>query len=125
MALCGKIENIPDRLVAYRWHPGQITQAHRSRQRLCAEEARRNYHRRFVSRYRTGNIKEADEYDVGFGALGECICLYVYAAYTGKQALEERADDLSTRLRYIVLSIPERREERRNSYTCLAKRAVP
>lgn len=99
LALRGKIENIPDRLVAYRWHPGQITQAHRSQQRLCGEEARRNYHRRFVSRYRTGKIKEADEYDVGLGALGECICLYVYAIYTGKQVLEERADDL---LDYIV-----------------------
>ena len=99
LALCGKIENISDQLVAYRWHPGQITQAHRPQQRLCGEEARRNYHRRFVSRYKTGNIKDADEYDVGFGALGKCICLYVYAAYTGKQALKERADDL---LDYIV-----------------------
>lgn len=94
LALRGRIENIPDVLMAYRWHPGQITQSHRPSQRLFAEEARRNYHQRFVALYKTVEIGEADLYDVGFSALGECICLYVYAAYTQSKQIEERADSL-------------------------------
>lgn len=99
LALRGKIENIPDRLVAYRWHPEQITQAHRPKQYLLGREVRRSYHQWFISQYKTENICDADEYDVGFAALGKCICLYVYAIHTNSVVIEERADGL---LEYIL-----------------------
>lgn len=104
-ALRGRVENIPDVLMAYRWHPEQITQKHRPQQRYFADEVRRNYHQQFVSLYKTNDIKDVNYYIVGYPMLGECICLYVYARHKSQINYEEKADEL---LEHILLLLQEK-----------------
>lgn len=94
LVLLGKVENIPDVLMWYRWHKSQISQSHRNEQKMYADEIRRKYQIGFINRYKNSNQQLPDEWTVGIPDIGRIIVLYTYASSTGKIIYEKLADDL-------------------------------
>ena len=93
IALLGKIENLPEVLMMYRWHERQISQKYGIQQQLYANEIRSNYQLEFIGKYAILEILKVDHYTVSQAKMGEIICLYTYSAYTGSSNYRKRADD--------------------------------
>lgn len=98
LALLGKVENLPDVLMMYRWHKSQISQSHKEEQNSYADEIRRKYQIDFISRYRGDDQQLPDEWTVGIPQMGRVIALYTYASYTGDVIYEKQADELLEQL---------------------------
>lgn len=94
VALLGKIENLPEVLMMYRWHEEQISQKYTNQQQMYADEIRRKYQLCFIRKYATHKILPADHYIVAHPRMGELICLYLFSTYTGHFIYKERADTL-------------------------------
>lgn len=97
-SLAGKVENLPDVLMMYRWHAFQISQLHRDEQKAFAYDIRRKYQIEFINRYRSANQQTPDEWTVGIPEIGRIIALYTYASYTGDVIYEKQADELLEQL---------------------------
>lgn len=97
-SLAGKVENLPDVLMMYRWHASQISQLHRDEQEAFAYDIRRKYQIEFINRYRNANQQAPDEWTVGIPEIGRIIALYTYASYTGEVIYEKQADELLEQL---------------------------
>ena len=97
-SLAGKVENLPDVLMMYRWHASQISQLHRDEQEAFAYDIRRKYQIEFINRYRNANQQTPDEWTVGIPEIGRIIALYTYASYTGEVIYEKQADELLEQL---------------------------
>ena len=98
LVLAEKLENLPDRLMMYRWHVSQISQLHGDEQRVYAYDIRRKYQIEFINRYRSTNQQMPDEWTVGIPEIGRIIALYTYASYTGDVIYEKQADGLLEQL---------------------------
>lgn len=98
LALSGKVENLPDILMIYRWHESQISQLHRDEQKAYAYDIRRKYQIEFINRYRSANQQTPDEWTVGIPEIGRIIALYTYASYTDDVIYEKQADELLEKL---------------------------
>lgn len=92
LALAGKVENLPEVLMMYRWHESQISQLHSNEQKVYADEIRRKYQIDFVNHYRSANQQSPDEWAVGIPQIGRIIAFYTYAKFTGEKIYEEQAD---------------------------------
>lgn len=97
-SLAGKVENLPEVLMMYRWHASQISQLHRDEQKTYAYDIRRKYQIEFINRYRNANQQTPDEWTVGIPEIGRIIALYTYASYTGDVIYEKQADELLEQL---------------------------
>lgn len=97
-SLAGKVENLPEVLMMYRWHASQISQLHRDEQKAFAYDIRRKYQIEFINRYRRANQQTLDEWTVGIPEIGRIIALYTYASYTGDVIYEKQADELLEQL---------------------------
>ena len=60
-SLAGKVENLPEVLMMYRWHASQISQLHQDEQKAFAYDIRRKYQIEFINRYRNANQQMPDE----------------------------------------------------------------
>ena len=97
-SLAGKVENLPEVLMMYRWHASQISQLHRDEQKAFAYDIRRKYQIEFINRYRRANQQMPDEWTVGIPEIGRIIALYTCASYTGDVIYEKQADELLEQL---------------------------
>jgi len=97
-SLAGKVENLPEVLMMYRWHASQISQLHQDEQKAFAYDIRRKYQIEFINRYRNANQQMPDEWTVGIPEIGRIIALYTYASYTGDVIYEKQADELLEQL---------------------------
>lgn len=103
MALVGPIVNLPDILMKYRWHNGQITQAHRLEQIKYANIIRRNYQKRMIQRFLPEGVICSDCH-LAHAQMGYILFLYVYARNRGDKEMGKRADSL---LDYLLSQIHE------------------
>lgn len=94
LALLGKVENLPEILMIYRWHDSQISQLHRNEQRGYADKIRCKYQIGFINRYKSDDQQLPDEWVVGIPQIGQIIALYTYAKYTREKSFERQADEL-------------------------------
>lgn len=94
LALEGKVENLPEALVKYRWHPNQISQKYQKDQAYYATEIRQKYQIDFINSFRQQNQTIATKADVTFPNMGRVIAYYTFAKYSGKAKYEQMADDL-------------------------------
>lgn len=92
LALLGKVENLAEPLMEYRWHSDQISASNKEKQKLFADEIRLNYQLAFVDRYKGVNQSVVEEADLGYPDMGRLICLYTYAAYLNNSEYEQQAD---------------------------------
>lgn len=97
-SLAGKVENLPEVLMMYRWHESQISQLHKDVQKAYAYDIRRKYQIEFINRYKSANQQTLDEWTVGIPEIGRIIALYTYAGYTGDVIYEKQADELLEQL---------------------------
>lgn len=98
LALAEKLENLPDRLMMYRWHTSQISQLHEDEQGVYVYCIRRKYQIEFINRYKNTNQQTPDEWIVGIPTIGRIIALYTYASYIGDVIYEKQADELLEQL---------------------------
>lgn len=92
MVLEGTVVNLQDVLMQYRWHPKQITQAHRKEQMKFANVIRRNYQGQMIKRYLPSEII-CHDYELAYSWMGYIIFLYVYAKYMNDKVLENKAGE--------------------------------
>lgn len=92
IALAGKLINLPEVLVKYRWHSAQISQFHRKEQLVFVNEIRYNYQLAIINRF-GGELKlNVDKYILGNPVVGRIIALYVYALHSGSLNYKMSAD---------------------------------
>lgn len=94
LTLLGKVENLPDVLMMYRWHSSQISQSCYEAQKKYADEIRRKYHLAVINRFKSSSQTYPDECTVSYPQIGRIICLYTYARYTGDYSYEQLADSM-------------------------------
>lgn len=94
LALLGKVENLDEPLMRYRWHSTQISVLNKEEQKSYADEIRRNYQLAFINRYKKQNQSIVEDADISYPDMGRLICLYTYAACTGNAEYEQQADIL-------------------------------
>lgn len=94
LALLGKVENLDEPLVQYRWHPFQISVSNREKQKSYADEIRRKYQLAFINRYKKQSQSIVENADLSYPDMGRLICLYTCAAATGNSDYEQQADCL-------------------------------
>lgn len=112
LALKGKMENLQDKLMIYRWHESQISQLHRLEQGKYGREIRRNYQCAMINRYKRNNQAFVTEEDVAFSLLGKIIFYYTYASFSQNAYYEEMADEwLDELYNQIDLTVPPVLEE--------------
>jgi len=92
MALEGPVVNLSDALMQYRWHPEQITQAHRKEQKEFANVIRRNYQRQIIMQHLPSEIT-CHDYELAHSWMGYIIFLYVYAKHMNDSEMEDNADE--------------------------------
>lgn len=92
MALIGPVVNLSEVLMQYRWHPGQITQAHRKEQKKYANVIRRNYQGQMIKRYLPSDIT-CHDYELAHSWMGYIVFLYVYAKCMNDHEMEDCADE--------------------------------
>lgn len=78
LALRGKIENLTEPLILYRWHSSQISVLKRGEQKSYADDIRLKYQLSFVNCYKGGNLAMVEEADLSYPDMGRLICLYIY-----------------------------------------------
>lgn len=93
-SLEGPVVCLPDVLMMYRHHPGQISSRFRSEQMRYADEIRRKYQVAFINRYKSEKQELAGETEVGEPVIGMAIAYYTYAQYTNNVQWEVEADEL-------------------------------
>lgn len=98
LVLSGRVENLSEILMMYRWHEFQISQLHSKEQKMYGDEIRRKYHIGFINRYKNDSQQSPDEWAVGIPQLGQIIALYTYAKYVGDKFHEKQADELFDQL---------------------------
>lgn len=116
LSLLGDIENMPDLLMTYRWHPSQISQQYNKKQREYADLIRQQYQLAFIDRYKTGEQSLPDPRAVACRDIGCVIALYTVARFTGNRKYEALAD---TRLEKIYGQLAESPLETFGSNLCL------
>lgn len=94
LSLLGKIENMPDVLMTYRWHASQISQRYCKKQRECAIRICRQYQLAFITRYKSAKQTIPDERMLLYPDMGRAIAFYTYARFTGNNTYERLADEL-------------------------------
>ncbi len=97
MALVGTVVNLPDILMSYRWHPAQITQAHRREQIGFANMIRRNYQLQMINRFLPSGVV-CHEYHIAHAGMGYALFLYVCGKSQGSVEIENEADETLERL---------------------------
>lgn len=109
LAAIGKIENLIEPLVEYRYHPFQISAMHKEKQQLFADEIRLKYQMDFINRYKKEDQSLAGRAEVAVPSIGQAIAYYTYAVYSGEVRYEQKADELLDQV-FSVLSaaIPAR-----------------
>ena len=90
----GKVENLTEPLVGYRYHPFQISALHKEKQQLFADEIRQKYQMDFINRYKKENQSLAGRAEVAVPSIGQAIAYYTYAVYSGDIWYEQKADEL-------------------------------
>lgn len=91
LALRGKIENLTEPLILYRWHSSQISVLKRDEQKGHADDIRLKYQLSFANYYKGGNLPMVEEADFLYPDMGRLICLYIYANKVGDAKLEQEA----------------------------------
>lgn len=71
--LKGKVENMPDVLMMYRWHKSQISQLHKIEQAKYAYAVRCQYHKAFINCYKTSEQSLVSLADVSFPEIGQAM----------------------------------------------------
>ena len=77
MSMLGKIENIPDTCMHYRWHPDQISQKNNPEQKEFAYDIRQKHQIAFINKYKSPEIPEVGVAETGHPHIGRVIGLYV------------------------------------------------
>lgn len=94
LALHGKIENLSEPLLRYRWHPSQISFLNQEEQVKYADQIRRKYQHAFINHYKKQDQQSIEETDLFHPVMGQIIGLYTYAAYTNNSNYGKQADTL-------------------------------
>lgn len=94
LSLLGKIENLPDVCLKYRWHAGQISQKNRKEQLRFADLIGQKYQIEYINRYKRKEITEISIFETGYPPMGEAIGLYVTGEYEFNEDYGNKADGL-------------------------------
>lgn len=91
LALTGKVVNLSEALVYYRWHSEQISQRFQEEQAEYAFEIRGRYQKNFIDFFRRGGQKNVEWPDIAFPDMGMVIAYYTYGTYSGKSKYSQIA----------------------------------
>lgn len=94
LVFLGKIENLIDPLMKYRWHSSQISSMHKGEQKKFTEFIRREYQLAFINYYKKQDQALVNYADISYPEMGQVIALYTYALYTGESKYEQMAGAL-------------------------------
>lgn len=104
LVAAGKVENLIEPLVGYRYHPFQISVLHKEKQQLFADEIRLKYQIEFINRYKKENQSLVGRAEVAVPVIGQAIAYYTYTLYSGDIRYEQKADELLDQV-FSVLSV--------------------
>ncbi|RHR61826.1 glycosyltransferase [Parabacteroides sp. AF17-28] len=109
LVAAGKVENLIEPLVGYRYHPFQISVLHKEKQQFFADEIRLKYQMNFINRYKKEDQSLVGRAEVSVSSIGQAIAYYTYALYSGDVRYKQEADELLDQV-FSVLSaaIPAR-----------------
>ena len=93
LSMLGKVENLPDTCMLYRWHPDQITQKNALRQRMYADDIRQRYQIAFINKYKDPKLPDISEAETGYPDIGRIIGLYIMGKCID-DSFREEADNL-------------------------------
>ena len=94
ISLLGKIENLPDNCMLYRWHPDQISQKKNIEQKEFAYDIRQKYQIAFINKYKSPELPEVGDAETGHPNIGRVIGLYIMGKCFDN-SYQEEADKLS------------------------------
>lgn len=92
LSLLGKIENLPGTYMLYRWHPGQISQKEKLRQKKFADSIRQKYQIAFINKNKPEGLPEVDTAETGHPDIGRIIGLYIMGI--SNNLFQDKADKL-------------------------------
>jgi Glycosyltransferases involved in cell wall biogenesis len=89
ISMLGKIENIPDTCMLYRWHQDQISHKKALQQREFADDIRQRHQIAFINKNKSSDLPDVGNAEVGHPDIGRVIGLYIM----GKSFHEEARTD--------------------------------
>ena len=106
MSILGKIENLPDTCMLYRWHPDQISQKKAFEQREFADEIRQRHQIVFINKNKPVILPDVGSSETGHPEIGRVIGLYIMGECIDKSFREEADKLLNLILIKVNKSIP-------------------
>lgn len=92
LSLIGKIENLQDTCMLYRWHSAQISQKKALVQRDFADDIRQKYQIAYINKNKPKDFPEVGVAETGHPAIGRIIGLYIMGKHLN--LYQEMADNL-------------------------------
>lgn len=106
LSLVGKIENLPDYCMLYRWHQQQISNSKKRQQKEFADEIRQNYQINLINKYNDKKIYKIGEEETGYKDMGRIIGLYVMGRAINEDYEDEANHLLDTLFENTTEEIP-------------------
>ena len=106
MSMLGRVENLPDTCMLYRWHPDQISQSKALRQRAYADDIRQRYQIAFVNKHKDSGMPDISEAETGYSDIGRVTGLYIMGECIDDSYREEANNLLSFTLDRVNASTP-------------------
>lgn len=98
LALTGKVVNLSEALVFYRWHSEQISQRCRKEQAEYAGEIRGRYQKDFIDFFRRDGQKSVEWPDIAYPDMGVVIAYYTYGVYSENSKYSQIAEQKLDRI---------------------------
>lgn len=94
LSLLGKVENLKQPLVSYRWSDSQILQSHINEQKFFAAKIAKQYQKNFINENLSAGQEPVIDADISFFNMGAIIAYYTYARKFDNQIIEHMADSM-------------------------------
>lgn len=94
LSLLGKVENLRESLVSYRWSDLQISQFYVNEQKLFATKIAKQYQKHFINENLNVGQELVTDADISFSNVGAAIAYYTYARKYNNQKIEHMADSM-------------------------------
>ena len=106
ISLLGKIENLSDTCILYRWHPDQISHKKTLEQKEFADDIRQKYQIAFINKNKSVELSDISDNETGHPDIGRVIGLYIMSKCLDKSYQEEADKLLDYILENVNLSMP-------------------
>ena len=106
LCLTGRIENLPDTCIHYRWHPGQISQNKALEQRDYTDEIRQQYQIAYINKIKPPALSEVGKAETDYPEMGRVIGLYMMGECVDQSFRDKAEHLLDTLFDNINISTP-------------------